>query len=60
MHLVEGLVAMIMVFATMAIAATAFGANFRLYTLATIALALGFGVWSAMDVPTLPSSRSAA
>jgi hypothetical membrane protein len=51
LHLAEGLVAMILVFTSMAIAAPAFGARFRIYTIATIVLALGCGLWSAMDAP---------
>ena len=51
MHLVEGAVAMLMVFIAMGIAATAFGAGFRLYTIATIIVTLGFGMWSTLDVP---------
>jgi len=48
MHLVEGMVAMLMIFTAMGVAATTFGTRFRLYTIATIVLALGFGrglVW---------------
>jgi len=51
MHLVEGLAAMLMLFTAMGIAATALGPRFRLYTIATIVLALGFGAWSALEVP---------
>jgi uncharacterized protein DUF998 len=50
MHLVEGLAAMLMTFTLMGIAATTFGARFRLYTIVTIILALGFGAWSASEV----------
>jgi hypothetical membrane protein len=46
LHLIEGMAAMLMVFTAMGIAATAFGAGFRLYTIATIILALGFGGWA--------------
>jgi len=53
MHLVEGLVAMLMIFGAMGIAATAFGARFRLYTIATIVLAAGFGVWSVSEIPQI-------
>jgi hypothetical membrane protein len=51
MHLVEGMVAMLMTFTAMGIAATAFGTRFRLYTIATIVLALGFGAWAGLDAP---------
>ena len=51
MHLVEGMAAMLMIFTSMGIAATTLGRRFRLYTLATIVLAVGFGVWSGLDAP---------
>lgn len=51
MHLVEGLAAMILVFASMAIAATALGRWFGFYTGATIVVAIGCGIWSAMEIP---------
>jgi len=53
MHLIEGMVAMLMTFTAMGIAATAFGTRFRLYTIATIVLALGFGAWSGLDAPLI-------
>ena len=51
LHLVEGMVAMLMIFTAMGIAATTFGYRFRLYTIATIILALGFGAWAVSEVP---------
>jgi hypothetical protein len=53
MHLIEGLVAMVMIFAAMGIAANAFGAHLRVYTIATIVLALGFGVWAGLEAPRI-------
>jgi hypothetical membrane protein len=53
MHLLEGLVAMTMTFTAMGTAAAALGRRFRLYTITTIALAVGFGVWSALDAPLI-------
>jgi len=53
LHLAEGAVAMLMVMAAMAIAAAAFGSGFQLYTVATIALVLAFGAWSALDAPRI-------
>ena len=50
MHLVEGAVAMLLIFSAMGLAATAFGAGFRLYTIAAIIVTLGFGMWSSLDV----------
>jgi hypothetical protein len=51
MHLVEGMAAMLITFTMMGVAATAFGPRFRLYTIATVVLALAFGAWSALDIP---------
>jgi hypothetical protein len=48
-HLLEGMLAMLMIFTAMGIAATAFGTRFRVYTIATIVLALGFGAWAGLD-----------
>jgi hypothetical protein len=49
-HLVEGMVAMVLVFTVMGIAATVFGTRFRFYTIAMIVVALGFGAWSALEI----------
>jgi hypothetical membrane protein len=49
LHLVEGAVAMLMIFTAMGIAASALGTRFRLYTMGTIILALGFGGWAASE-----------
>jgi len=53
MHLVEGMVAMLMTFTAMGVAATTLGKRFRLYTIATIVLALAFGAWSGMEAPRI-------
>jgi hypothetical membrane protein len=53
MHLVEGMVAMLMTFTAMGIAATTFGTRFRRYTIATIVLALGFGAWALSEAPRI-------
>jgi len=53
LHLVEGMVAMLLVVTAMAIAAAAFGRRFRIYTIATIILIFAFGAWSGMDAPRL-------
>jgi pimeloyl-ACP methyl ester carboxylesterase len=47
------MVAMLITFTAMGIAATAFGRRFRFYTIATIVLALGFGLWSALEAPRI-------
>ena len=49
LHLVEGGLAMLLIFTAMGIAATAFGTGFRIYTIATIVLALGFGAWAVSE-----------
>ena len=51
LHLAEGLAAMLLIFASMAIAATALGRRFGFYTVASLVVALGFGAWSAMEIP---------
>src|SRR5690348_12700453 len=53
LHLVEGGVAMLMVMAAMAFAASALGRRFGIYTVATIALMLAFGAWSGTDAPRI-------
>ena len=52
-HLLEGMVAMLMIFTAMGIAATAFGTRFRVYTIATIVLALAFGAWAMLEAPRI-------
>jgi pimeloyl-ACP methyl ester carboxylesterase/hypothetical membrane protein len=49
LHLVEGAAAMLMIFTAMGVAAGAFGRRFRLYTIGTIILALGFGGWAVSE-----------
>lgn len=51
LHLVEGGVEMIILLTSMGFAALALGRRFRLYTIATVALMLAFGAWSAMEIP---------
>jgi len=53
MHLIEGMVAMIMIFTAMGVATTAFGTRFRFYTIATILLALWFGAWTGLEAPRI-------
>jgi hypothetical membrane protein len=53
LHLVEGMVAMLMILAAMGFAATALDKRFRVYTLATIALMFVFGAWSGMEAPQI-------
>lgn len=49
LHLIEGMVAILILLAAMGFAATALGKRFRVYTLTTIALMLAFAAWSGMD-----------
>jgi hypothetical membrane protein len=49
MHLIEGLLAMLMIFSAMGIAASTLGARFRIYTIVTIIVALGFAAWSLVE-----------
>ena len=51
LHLIEGGVEMIILLTAMAFAAMALGRRFRLYTIATVAVMLAFGAWSAMEIP---------
>lgn len=51
LHLVEGGVETIILLTAMAFAAAALGRSFRLYTIVTVVVMLGFGGWSAMDIP---------
>jgi hypothetical protein len=52
-HLVEGAAEMIILLAAMGFAAAAIGRRFALYTIATVAVMLVFGAWSAMDIPSV-------
>lgn len=51
LHLIEGMLAMLMVLAAMGFAAAALGRRFRFYTVVTLALMLGFGAWSGSQSP---------
>lgn len=51
LHLVEGAVVVTILVTAMGFAAAAFGMPFRIYTLLTMVLVLGFGGWSGADVP---------
>ncbi|MFZ5724704.1 MAG: DUF998 domain-containing protein [Pseudomonadota bacterium] len=53
LHLVEGAVAMMLVFAAMLSAAPVPGARFRVYTLTTLVIVLVFGLWSGLDAPDI-------
>lgn len=50
LHLVEGAAAVVMIVAAIGLAAAAFGPRFRLYSVVTIVVVLGFGGWSAMEI----------
>jgi hypothetical membrane protein len=51
LHLLEGGVAMIISLAAMAFSSVALGRRFGLYTVVTVAVMLGFGGWSAVEIP---------
>jgi hypothetical membrane protein len=51
LHLIEGGIEMLILFAAMGFAATSLGRGFRLYTIITMILVLIFGAWSGMDAP---------
>lgn len=51
LHLIEGGIEMLILFAAMGFAAGSLGRGFRLYTIITIILVLIFGAWSGMDAP---------
>ena len=51
LHLIEGGIEMLILFAAMGFAAASLGRGFRLYTIITIVLVLIFGAWSGMDAP---------
>jgi hypothetical protein len=53
LHLVEGMVAMLILLIAMGFAAAAFSSRFRLYTIITITLMLAFGAWSGMEAPRI-------
>ncbi len=53
LHLVEGMVAMLILVTAMGFAAAAFSRRFRLYTIITIALMVAFGAWSGMEAPRI-------
>lgn len=53
LHVIEGMVAMILVLAAMAFAGAALGRRFRLYTIATFVVVVAFGAWSGMDAPSV-------
>src|SRR5215813_4958744 len=55
LHLIEGAVAMALLLAAMGFAAAALQRGFAIYTVATVAVMVSFGGWSAMKIP--PWSR---
>jgi len=53
LHLIEGGVEMIVLLAAMGFAAAALNRRFCLYTIATVALMVALGAWSAMEIPRI-------
>ncbi len=58
LHLVEGMVAMLLLMVAMGFAAAAFGRRFRRYTIVALMVMLAFGAWSGMDAPTIEAGLS--
>ncbi|MDH4124473.1 MAG: DUF998 domain-containing protein [Gammaproteobacteria bacterium] len=58
LHLIEGAVEMLILLAAMGCAAIALWRAFRLYTIATVAVMLIFGAWSATDIPRIEAGLS--
>lgn len=53
LHLIEGGAAMFLLLGAMGLAAASLGRSFAVYTLATVAVMVLFGGWSAMDIPAV-------
>ncbi len=53
LHLVEGMVAMLLLLVAMGFSAATFGRQFRLYTILTVIVMFTFGLWSGMDAPRI-------
>lgn len=51
LHIVEGMVAMVILFSAMGLAATTLGSRFRTYTIVTLVLVLIFGTWTGVKSP---------
>jgi hypothetical membrane protein len=51
LHLIEGAAAMALLLAAMGLAGASLGRSFALYTIATVAVMVTFGGWSAMEIP---------
>lgn len=58
LHLIEGAIAMLMVFTAMGFGAVSFGARFRIYTLATMVVMLVFGAWSGTAVQQIEAGEA--
>ena len=58
LHLIEGAAAMVLLLAAMAIAATALGRRFAIYTVVTVVIMLSFGGWSTLDIPKVEAGLS--
>jgi hypothetical membrane protein len=51
LHIIEGMAAMLILFLAMGLAAAALHRRFRIYTIATLVLILGFGAWTGIMSP---------
>ena len=57
LHLIEGAIAMLVVFTAMGVGAVSFGARFRFYTIATMVVMLVFGAWSGTAVQQIEAGE---
>lgn len=57
LHLIEGAVAMLLVFTAMGLAASTLGTRFRAYTLATLVLVLTLGGWTGLSAPAVEAGE---
>ena len=57
LHLVDGVMAVLLLVVAIGFAATAFGQRYRLYSIATILVLVAFGVWAGTDGPRLVEDR---
>lgn len=56
MHLVFSAVTVLLMLTAIAFGAKSFGRSFRIYSIVTIILLLGFGIWTGIDAPNLEAN----
>ena len=57
-HIIAGAVAVVLILTSIGITATCFDTAFRWYSIATMVVMLGFGVWAGMDGPAIAQGLS--